>query len=47
MSLLISKDNQDTPAGGSSVLSRAWASSFRRLQMSLALWGVLLILGGW
>ena len=31
----------------SSTYKRAWASGFRRLQLSLAWWGVLLIIGGY
>ena len=47
MSNPVSGNYQNQPAGNVILYKKTWASGFRRLQLALAWWGVLLLVGGW
>ena len=39
--------NSQTITAETTGYKKAWASGFRRLQLALAWWGVLILVGGW
>ena len=41
------ESNRNEPEKQAGMVKRSWAASFRRIQMALAVWGILILVVGW